>query len=127
MAPAPADPGAGAVAEAGRLPLLQLPRGADQRSGPRALPQPCRDPLAPLAAAAQPEGQDHLAADQEAGGGLAPETTDPSSLAGEAVRRQTPEVGAVCGNAARTVLCGGRSAMSVPTAITYLYEKEFLS
>ena len=27
------------------------------------------------------------------------------------------EVGAVCGKAARTVLCGGRSAMSVPTAI----------
>ena len=31
--------------------------------------------------------------------------------------RQTPEVGAVCGKAARTVLCGGRSAMSVPTAM----------
>ena len=30
--------------------------------------------------------------------------------------RHTPEVGAVCGKAARTVLCGGRSAMSVPTA-----------
>jgi len=27
-----------------------------------------------------------------------------------------PEAGAVCGKAARTVLCGGRSAMSVPTA-----------
>jgi hypothetical protein len=26
-------------------------------------------------------------------------------------------VGAVCGKAARTVLCGGRSVMSVPTAI----------
>src|SRR5712692_7413007 len=32
------------------------------------------------------------------------------------VRRHTPEVGAVCGKAARTVLCGGRSVMSVPTA-----------
>src|SRR5208337_2080634 len=32
------------------------------------------------------------------------------------LRRQSPEVGAVCGNPARTVLCGGRSAMSVPTA-----------
>src|ERR1700682_5453601 len=31
--------------------------------------------------------------------------------------RQAPEVGAVCGKAARTDLCGGRSAMSVPTAI----------
>src|SRR5215217_7926687 len=27
-----------------------------------------------------------------------------------------PEIGAVCGKAARTDLCGGRSAMSVPTA-----------
>lgn len=33
------------------------------------------------------------------------------------VCRHSPEVGAVCGKAARTVLCGGRSAMSVPTAI----------
>jgi hypothetical protein len=31
--------------------------------------------------------------------------------------RQTPEVGAVCGKAARTVLCGGRPVMGVPTAI----------
>ncbi|HWO28128.1 MAG TPA: hypothetical protein VNO32_04950, partial [Candidatus Acidoferrum sp.] len=30
--------------------------------------------------------------------------------------RHSSEVGAVCGNAARTVLCGGRSAMIVPTA-----------
>src|SRR5580704_7089753 len=36
------------------------------------------------------------------------------------VRRQTPEVGAVCGKAARTDLCGGRSAMGVPTAIAAL-------
>ena len=32
------------------------------------------------------------------------------------LRRQTPEVGAGCPNWARPVLCGGRSAMSVPTA-----------
>src|SRR6516165_3013784 len=30
--------------------------------------------------------------------------------------RHTPEVGAVCGKAARTDLCGGRSVMGVPTA-----------
>src|SRR6266702_1200249 len=34
------------------------------------------------------------------------------------VRRHSPEVGAVCGKAARTDLCGGRSEMSVPTAIS---------
>ena len=33
------------------------------------------------------------------------------------VRRHSPEVGAVCGKAARTDLCGGRPAMGVPTAI----------
>ena len=32
-------------------------------------------------------------------------------------RRHTPKVGAECPNWARSVLCGGRSAMSVPTAI----------
>src|ERR1700738_5377684 len=30
--------------------------------------------------------------------------------------RHTPEVGAVCGKAARTVLCGGREVTRVPTA-----------
>jgi hypothetical protein len=39
--------------------------------------------------------------------------------AASALRRQTPEVGAVCLNWARTDLCGGRSAMSVPTATTH--------
>ena len=34
------------------------------------------------------------------------------------LRRHIPEAGAVCGNSARTDLCGGRSPMSVPTAIT---------
>ena len=31
--------------------------------------------------------------------------------------RHTPKVGAECPNGARSVLCGGRSVMSVPTAI----------
>jgi hypothetical protein len=34
--------------------------------------------------------------------------------------RQTSEVGAVCRKAARTVLCGGRPVMGVPTAIDAL-------
>jgi hypothetical protein len=32
-------------------------------------------------------------------------------------RRHAPKVGAVCGNSARTDLGGGRSAMTVPTAL----------
>jgi hypothetical protein len=38
-------------------------------------------------------------------------------IAKRALRRQTPEVGAVCGKSARTDLCGGRPVMDVPTAI----------
>jgi hypothetical protein len=34
----------------------------------------------------------------------------------KAICRHSPEVGAVCGKAARTDLCGGRGAISVPTA-----------
>ena len=47
--------------------------------------------------------------DDAAGGRLAPETDDPSSLAERSLCRHTPEVGAVCGKAARPDLCGGRT------------------
>src|SRR5882724_11350479 len=57
-----------------------------------------------------------MGADEETSGRVAPETGHPASLAQPAVRRQILEVGAVCGKAARTDLCGGRSAMGVPTA-----------
>ena len=36
-------------------------------------------------------------------------------------RRHLPKVGAVCGNSASTDLGGGRSAMTVPTALRYEY------
>ena len=48
---------------------------------------------------------------------LAADAPDHPSLAISALPRQTPKVGAVCGKAARTVLCGGRPVMGVPTAI----------
>ena len=37
------------------------------------------------------------------------------------VRRHSPKVGAVCGNSARTDLGGGRSVMTVPTALREEY------
>ena len=46
-----------------------------------------------------------------------PSPPNPSSMAKPALCRQPPEVGAVCGNTARTDLCGGRSVMRVSTAI----------
>src|SRR5208282_258011 len=59
-----------------------------------------------------------MAADREARRRLTPQTQNPSSLAPRALRRQTPKVGAVCGKAARTDLCGGTGATRFPTAIT---------
>ena len=118
---APADPRTGEMAEAGRPRLLQLPRSADQQLAhwPRSGTMSPTSGGARCGGAARRIGTD-LGADDEAGGRLAPETAHPPSLAERALRRHTPEVGAVCGKAARTVLCGGRSAMSVPTAIELL-------
>jgi len=42
-----------------------------------------------------------------------------SPLAQPAFRRQTPKVGAGCGKPARPDLCGGCSAMTIPTAILH--------
>jgi hypothetical protein len=106
---APADPRAREVAGTGRPRLLQLPRRADQCPCTGGVPAPCHRPLAAHAASSQPEGSDHVGADDAAGGRLAPATDHPPSLAERSLCRHTPEVGAVCGKAARTVLCGGRA------------------
>src|SRR5205823_5594476 len=59
----------------------------------------------------------HVGTDDAAGARLASETDHPPSLAERTFRRYTPEVGAVCGKAARTVLCGGAcDETHVPTA-----------
>src|SRR6478736_9694208 len=65
--------------------------------------------MAAHATASQPKGSDHLGTDDAAGERLASETHHPPPLAERSLRRHTPEVGAVCGKAARTVLCGGRA------------------
>lgn len=46
-------------------------------------------------------------------------------MARRALCRHPPKVGAVCGNSARTDLCGGRSAMSVPTANSLMSDLGF--
>ena len=50
----------------------------------------------------------------------------PPPLAAATLCRQTPEVGAVCGNAARTDLCGGCAVMRIPTAIPMLLGPQLL-
>src|SRR5499433_1741810 len=112
------------MAVARRSWLLQLSRRADQRPCTGRVPAPCRRPLAAHAAASQPQGLHHVGTDDAAGGGLAPETDHPSSLAELSLRRHTPKVGAVCGKAARTVLCGGRAMKR--TALP-LQRREFIT
>src|SRR5262249_7088078 len=53
------------------------------------------------------------------------ETDHPSSLAELSLRRHTPKVGAVCGKAARTVLCGGRAMKR--TSLPLLRRREFIT
>src|SRR5450631_3511176 len=98
--------------------LLRLPRRAHQLPSPLGVPAPRCRTLAARLAQAQPEGSNVVDRYGPAGGSLAAQTPDIPSLAVSALSRQTPKVGAVCGNSARTVLCGGRSVMGVPTAIT---------
>src|SRR3984885_5918858 len=69
------------------------------------------------ASAAEPERPHHVGPDRPTGRGVATQAPYPTPLAKRSLRRQTPEVGAVCGQAARTDLCGGRPVMGVPTAI----------
>src|SRR3954471_5719974 len=75
---------------------------------------------------AQSTRPNDIRTDEEAGSRLAPEGAHPSSMAKPTLRRQTLEVGAVCGNPARTDLCGGRSVMGVPTAIMMPHRRAVL-
>src|ERR1700676_3637927 len=59
-----------------------------------------------------------MAEDREARRRMAPQTQNSSPMATRALRRQSPKVGAVCGKAACTDLCGGTGATRFPTAIT---------
>src|SRR4051795_12618130 len=88
-----------------------------QHARPLEFPLPCPRPLAMRPAPAQPTGSHDLEEHGSAGRSLAAHASDIPPVAVSALPRQTPKVGAVCGKAARTVLCGGRSVMGVPTAI----------
>src|SRR5712691_8833218 len=105
------------MAGTGRQGLLQLSRRADQQSGAWYVPLLGHQTLATIAQAAQSERWNDLGEDHPVSQRLVPQTAHSSSMAGNTLRRHSPKVGAVCGKAACTVLCGGRSAMSVPTAI----------
>jgi hypothetical protein len=107
----------GRVARVGGSGFFRLSCRPHEHARPFGVPTLCCRTLASRLAPAQPEGPDDMGDGGQVGGTLAPETPDIPSLAISTLPRQTPKVGAVCGNSARTVLCGGRSVMSVPTAL----------
>ncbi len=97
--------------------LLCLSRGAHEHAHPLEFPLPRPRSLATRPAPAQPTGPHDVEQHGAAGGSLAAHAPDIPPVAISALPRQTPKVGAVCGKAARTVLCGRRSVMGVSTAI----------
>src|ERR1700719_830500 len=106
------------MARANRRRLFRLPRRADQQPGAERVSIPRPRSLASAVMSAQPKSTSAMDAHDETGRRVPPPAASPASLAECALRRQTPEVGAECPNWARSDLCGGRSAMGVPTANT---------
>src|SRR5208283_1648890 len=104
------------MAGANRRRILRLPCRANQQHGVTCVSIPCRCALAPATVPAQPEGVCGVGADGDTGGRIPPKAPYPSPLAKCAVCRQTPEVGAECGNPARSDLCGGTGVTRFPTA-----------
>ena len=70
--------------------------------------------------------EDHMAADTGNRQCLAAQTQNPAPVAIQAVCRQTSKVGAVCGKAARTVLCGGRSVRASLPRSTHALDSLFI-
>src|SRR4051812_49169534 len=118
VAPAPprANGAHGPVAPVGRARLLQRSRGTGQYAHLRDVPATGDSALAAAVAPTRTENPTELGTP----GGTSPAVdslpTHPASVPQRALRRHASEVRAVCGSAARTDLCGGRSAMVVPTA-----------
>ena len=112
----PTHPEAGRLVAPGRCRLFRVSCRSERMDRPSVRSAPRHRLLARGASAAQPERPRVVGAHEEARRRMAATAAHPSSVAKRTLRRQTPEVGAGCPNWARPVLCGGRSAMSVPTA-----------
>jgi hypothetical protein len=97
--------------------LFCVPCGADQCQKPVCVSASRDQSLEAIASATQSKGWHHVESDRVARGSIPARRANYSSLAPGAFCRQTPKVEARCANRARRDLCGGRSAMSVPTAI----------
>ena len=114
--PASRDPGARCAATAGGAGVLRVPRCAHQRPTHEQLPALRRQVLAVGTASAQSEGFVLMGPHEAVSRPLATVSTCSASVARQALRRYSPKVGARCVNRARRDLCGGCSAMDIPTA-----------
>ncbi len=118
--PASVNRRTGALAGLGAARALCLLRCADQlghRSRSPAPGQGALVPQPPETESKEPEVEAHERDRRE----VPADAERSASMARPTLPRQAPKVGAVCGNPARTDLCGGRSAMTVPTAIGHLF------
>src|SRR5271165_3215872 len=88
--------------------LVVLLRRADERAGDHSVPAPSGRSLAPRHPAAGTEASACMAANEGNRQSLPALSAHPASVAGTTVSRQSSEVGARCGSAARRDLCGGR-------------------
>ena len=105
------------MAVAGCDGLQCLSCGPGQFGGARGLPLQHHQALATHTVLARSEGTGEVAANDSSAKSVATQTPDHTPMARPTLRRQTPEVGARCGNTARRDLCGGHAVTCVPTAI----------
>ena len=100
--------------------LVPILCGGRQLPASAAIPRCDPEAVAPHAATTQPtRAPPDLGEVLQAEQALAADAEDSPPLSQRAVCRSTSKVGAVCGSAARTDLCGGRAATPVPTAILF--------
>ena len=103
----PAGPAAWGLVPWGGTGILQLPRGPRQHQEPRVVPVSGGPDLVACITSPEPMPPDELGEIRADCRSLATNPQGPASLSQPTLLRQTPEIGAVCGNSARTDLCGG--------------------
>ena len=106
----------GRTATSGGAGVLRVSRGAHQLPAAECLSSSCAQVLAVVAAAAQSKGRFSWARTTRLAKHWPPLPRILHPWPDLQVRRQSPEVGARCVNRARRDLCGGCSAMDIPTA-----------
>ncbi len=112
-----ADRRAGTVAWSHDEGPFRLLRGANQHLPAVGLPLSHQHSLVPKSAATQPAAPADVGTDGPTYRAIPTVTARSAPVAKPSVHRQSLEVGAECVSSARSDLCGGWSAMAIPTAI----------